>query len=348
MKQVFVLSLLIFSMLRGPLFSSQDMELFSFSEPMRDSKLSHCSPCSETNLKSFTLFGEVLYWFASEENANIWTIFVPEISFPAPSLISESFAIRIVPFDWDLGFRIGADWNIGYGGWDMQFYYTWFRTQGKDAVPEADQRMMFSEFFCANSNADIYRSASTKTDLFYSMFDVDLGCGRRVSKTLSFRPFIGLKGGWINHQFILSGHTTRSTLASEVATNNFYGIGPTGGINTQWVLGRTKKQCFSLFGDLAGAFMWGNWDFSDRYESSISQFLELKMPNSSLGSLMLRSFFGIGWDHTLPNDRFHFAFKVGYEMEFWFNQLRLPTYYNYRLHHDLTLQGGTFDFRLDF
>jgi hypothetical protein len=91
--------------------------------------------------------------------------------------------------------------------------------------------------------------------------------------------------------------------------------------------------------------MWGHWKVTDVYTNSTTKIpVTVDMP--SLGSLMLRGFLGIGWDaHTSRN---RFAIKLGYEMQIWFNQLRIPSLQQLPVHGDLTLQGGTLNARFDF
>ena len=53
---------------------------------------------------------------------------------------------------------------------------------------------------------------------------------------------------------------------------------------------------------------------------------------------MLRYFAGIDWTYEAKAS---VALKVGYEMQYWMNQLRLPLFQQVPVHGDLTLQGGT-------
>ncbi len=84
------------------------------------------------------------------------------------------------------------------------------------------------------------------------------------------------------------------------------------------------------------------------YENTTGAKVSVNMKKSTLGALMLRGFLGIGWDVDFNKDRSHFATQLGYEMQLWVNQLRLPTSQLIQLHGDLTLQGVTFNCRFDF
>ncbi len=90
------------------------------------------------------------------------------------------------------------------------------------------------------------------------------------------------------------------------------------------------------------ATLWGNWTCADVYKSTVPQTYSIKTKNSALGALMFRGFVGIGWDADLRSHKSHFAAKLGFETQFWLNQLRISTLQIQRLHGDLTLQGLTF------
>ncbi|NGX32247.1 MAG: hypothetical protein K1060chlam4_00288, partial [Candidatus Anoxychlamydiales bacterium] len=173
-------------------------------------------------------------------------------------------------------------------------------------------------------------------------------------KGLFLRPFLGVKGGWINQSIhgqyfnltidsVLTNHS-----GSESLKNNFWGIGPLGGINTKWRILNFGSNFFDFFGDFSVATMWGTWSCSDVYKNTASQTSSVNMKNSTLGALMFRGFMGIEWNVNFHANKSHFATKLGYEMQIWLNQLRLATFQLQRLHGDLTLQGLTLNCRLDF
>jgi len=72
------------------------------------------------------------------------------------------------------------------------------------------------------------------------MFDWELGRSYWISKNLSLRPFFGIKGGWINQSIngtyynLIINNVLTNNLGTEHLKNNFWGIGPLGGINTNW------------------------------------------------------------------------------------------------------------------
>lgn len=297
------------------------------------------------------IFADFLFWYASEETSSTWAS--DAIITLNDAGVVDIFNVKSFTFDWDFGFRIGAGYTFSYDRWDTQLYWSWFRTKAGDTRTEGD---ILSQFFGGFINGDIAQSAQLQWKLLYNMFDWELGRSYWISKGLSLRPFVGLKGGWIHQNLQSQWHVTErddsGTIipvnydATENLKNNFWGIGPSGGINTKWKLGPSDAQFFNVFGDFSTAMLWGTWICKDIYTNPTPTTISTNMNNVHLGGLMLRGFMGFGWDVDFLKS--HFNARLGYEMQFWINQLRLPTFQQLRLHGDLTLQGGTFNCRFDF
>lgn len=311
----------------------------------------------ECSSGGWVVSADFLAWYASQEVASIYADVVTRFG-----VIPGSWGAPGFNFKWDYGFRIGAGSNLTYDQWDTTLSWTWFRTDAKHSIPFNPNATVGAEFFGAflsfalenNDVLNTSESLSVRWSLLFNMFDWELGRGFWVSNDLSIRPFLGLKGGWI-HQSIDATYDNLSV--NSVATpnvgiehlkNDFWGIGPSGGINTKWRVRDFGSHFFDLFGDFSAAEMWGTWSCSDVYSTSIPTTSSVNSKNSSLGALMCRGFVGIGWDADFRTKQSHFAAKLGYEMQIWFNQLRIATFQLQRLHNDLTLQGVTFNCRLDY
>jgi hypothetical protein len=297
----------------------------------------------ETTSQNWDLFGEFLVWYASEEPSSIWANDT-SVSIVGLNII-DSVDIAIGKFDWNYGFRVGAGHTMQHDRWDTQFYWSWFRTEAHSTIPTGNH-LVYLEFTGSLLGEDLFEGNGAHLDwsLLYNMVDWELGRACLLSKALTFRPFIGIKGGWID-QNIHAQINLPSSTGVEHIKNLFWGAGPSGGINTKWEMFCISRNSLNLLGDISSAMMWGSWEIKDVYKNSVGEF-PVKVKNSSLGSLMLRGFLGIGWDtHTR---RFGFAAKLGYEMQIWFDQLRIPSVPALPLHNDLTLQGGTFNARFDF
>ncbi len=305
---------------------------------------------------SIDIFACALVWTAKESGTEAWAQKLTE------SNLKTDFDLLAVDFGWDAGFRVGIGYGMRHDQWDTQLYYTWFRTRGHDHVsggPGTIHSSFLGNFYVNNPDGDglsgiAYQKASIDWSIHYNIFDWELGRGFWVSKALSLRPFIGIKGGWID-QSIHSKWQNPDVAAAEFfdtgvenLKNNFWGIGPSAGIDTKWKMLDARNHRLWLFGDLSGAIMYGHWTFSDAYNNDIDQKVKVKLSHLNSGASMVRTWMGLGWDVTFSRGRYQFAAQLGYEMQFWFDQLQYYSFDDGRLVNELTLQGGTLEFRFDF
>lgn len=309
---------------------------------------------------SFAVFADLLIWHAEESGTENWAEVITN------SIGSETCVIRKVNFHWDPGFRIGLGWNTNHDHWDTQLYYTRFYTRGKDhvsSVPGSVYSAYLGNFYVDNpTGAGIkgltYQMASMRWTIDFNILDWELGRNFWISKALSIRPFLGLKGGWI-HQSIHTKWQNPSppappqtfipfTTGKENLKNNFWGVGPSGGIQMNWNLIKHQNHSFALFGDFSGAILYGHWTFGDVYTNDAGQEISVKLSPLNSGATMLRSSMGFGWDTTFSQERYHFTARLGYEMQFWLNQLQYYILDTGRLNNELTLQGGTLEFCFEF
>lgn len=300
------------------------------------------------------IFADALYWHADVGSAD-WafknnnTAAVPE-KIEGPN--------HCLNFKWNWGFRVGLGANMDYDQWDTNVYYTWFKTHNSNAVGTHENQIAHDLIGLGT----VLTQGKINWRIHYSMLDWELGRWFYVSKHLSLRPHIGVKGGWIS-QTVKRRFTKPQFFYKAEAENDFWGVGPCGGLNTTWVLGTVGTHHFSLFGDFAGALMYGHFDVDNEEEfTSIATGLETSefkphKLNRNLVAPMLQTILGFSWDTSYNRDRCHFGLRIGYEFQFWFRQnqmltgeffgpLHSVTYQ--RAHDDLAFQGLTIDFKFDF
>jgi hypothetical protein len=146
----------------------------------------------------------------------------------------------------------------------------------------------------------------------------------------------------------------------------FWGIGPSGGIDTRWYLATFGcGNNISLFGDFSAALMWGRFKVTEQeVEPGFNiagnvNHINITGINTHLIVPMLQAQLGLGWDTSFYDDCFHFALNLGYEIQYWFRQNQmlniLPNlyfsqiYYIYeRQSEDLRFHGLTANLRIDF
>ncbi len=288
--------------------------------------------------RTIDVFADFLYWHPSETVDWAFTLNANENSVHS--------AYKVIEFDWDPGFRVGVGYNMHHDQWDTQFTYTWFQSEAKDHASNG----VTSGFLATRlSLFEPFNKGKIKFNLHYNIFDWDLGRSFFVSKGLAFRPFIGVKAGWI-HQKIHAKWETPAILfsASEDVKNNFRGGGPKGGVEGKWILGDVNRHVFSLMGTFAGAYLWGNWTLRDNFIDVLGTTTSIPMGNRNFGALMFQALMGFGWDFNFDRNRSHFGLKVSYEIQDWLNHFQVFTNTSGTDNFDLILQGLTLDLRFDF
>jgi len=292
---------------------------------------------SKATAATFDVYADALYWQTTETVD--WALVISP-----SSTNSQKVTFETICFHWNPGFRVGVGFTELCDCWDTQFSYTYFRAHATNHTKGDKIR---SNFFGPKlSLVGFFQEANIKTRIDYNIFDWELGRLFYPTPCISFRPMIGLKGGWIDQTLNTSWKKTVDIFnilifpvtATENVTNNFWGIGPQGGVNGRWFF----TEYFSLVGDFAAAFMWGHWSFSDQYVDSLISNIVIKEDDRNFGALMLQGFIGLGFDFPC------FSLKVGYEVQDWFNQYQVFDLGTGGQNQDLLLQGLTAHVRFDF
>lgn len=297
--------------------------------------------CGGCNTSCYEGFVEPLYWMTSE--AADWCRVV------LPSDTDEKVTYHVVDFDWTPGFRIGVGYQMNHDAWDTQFSYTRFHTQANNDA-ESDGPNVESIFFGSKIlNVGKYNTAKLKLNLGYDMIDWDLGRSFCWSEALVLRPYIGIKGGWISQTLDTQWDklvdliiVTVPFTAKEKIQNDFRGVGPKLGISSQWYLRTSARCCFSLIGDFACAYMWGNWSIKGKYHDTFDRTMITLQKNRNFGALMVQGFIGIGCEYSC------YSIKLGYEIQDWFNQYQVYDNDTGGHENDLIFQGLTLDLRKYF
>jgi hypothetical protein len=306
------------------------------------------------------LFADALYWHADVGNAD-WAE-------RSQTLDGDTkYGVHNLDFKWSWGFKAGIGVNMNHDMWDSNLTYTWFHTSNSNSVGLKEEipagATQGAQTFAPSASG--VRSAKHEWNIHFSMFDWELGRWYYVSKMLALRPHLGVKGGWIHQDRktnIVTGSTTDIKQSAHF-DNNFWGVGPSLGLNTLWVLGSAgpaMEHRFSLFGDVAGALMYGHFSnsYSDESEATTPETKnKVTGLNRNLAVPMLQAAMGLSWDTAFNRGRNHFMMKVGYEFQYWFRQNQYPSsqsigkssFDNFaRYSDDLSLQGVTAELRFDF
>lgn len=283
--------------------------------------------------EGFAAFADVLVWRASQEANSTWATFVKETNANTIDLDATN-----VDFDWDLGFRGGALYESA-NTWDAELFWTYFHTKTNSNF-NVGRQIVLPEFFSGFISGNFFFGANMDWRLTMNMVDLKFGHKFTPSKSLTIRPAFGIKGGTI-YQTINCSWLADIYTSTEIVKNNYTGVGPSFTLDTSW----NVYKNFGIFANFSTAFMWGHWKVNDTY-SRPSAVLGLVTPTTittslnttQLGTMMFDYILGLEWTYT---GRSIVNVQIGYEMQFWANQLRIPTFQQLPVSGDLTLQGAT-------
>lgn len=285
---------------------------------------------------------DLLVWQASQEANSTWATFVKETNAKTIDLDATN-----IGFDHNLGFRGGFLYEPKtqqpWGNWDTEFLWTYFYTSTTNNF-NIGRQIVLPEFFSGFVSGNIFFGADINWRISMNMFDLKFGHTFKPTKSFTIRPAFGIKGGTIyqsiNCQWLADIYTSHETVK-----NDFVGVGPSFTVDTNWNI---YKRC-GLFANLSTAFMYGRWRINDTYIRPnalgvTATTITTKLDTTQLGTMMFDYILGVEWRYA---GRSNFVIQIGYEMQVWINQLRIPTFQQLPVSGDLTLQGGTCRIRIE-
>lgn len=279
-------------------------------------------------------FLDLLAWKAAESNTS-WATTV------APITNTSQVTPSSINFNTRLGMKAGFLYAPENNFWDTKFYWTYFPTNASQSIAVGNQ-IVSSLFFSGSYfiSGDIFFGGSANWQLVMNTLDLEINHHFKPTPALTLSPKIGVKAASINQDIRLTWDAIVYT-STERMTSNFSGIGPSFGVEGKWGIFRH----FNVVGDISTALMYGNWNIKDSYNRRLS-FLGLIPPQSiitnlnqsKLGTLMMDYYLGLEWTHQ---GRSRVTVKLGYEMQYWANQVRLISIQQLPTLGDLTIQGAS-------
>ncbi len=272
---------------------------------------------------------------------------------------------KTIHSNWNVGFRVGLGYNLPHDGWDISLSWLRINNNGSKHLNSHSNHNIFPSNTAPNDllvGSNPCTKANSHWRLHLNQLDFDLGREFFVSKWLTLRPHFGVRTDWVRQKWNSKFRNFNNRLSSSQVKveyrDNWWGMGPEVGLDTQWGLG----QGWSLFGDITGAIVYGFHDIDYETKDSPAQF-----NTSSSGKLTdlddvyrishptLDLMLGLRYDHMFCNDRFHLGLQVGWEHHVYFGQNQFPVFVDdvqigkyVSNQGDLTYQGWTIGVRLDF
>lgn len=233
---------------------------------------------------------------------------------------------KSIRYNWNWGWRAAMGYNLPHDGWDIRFGWAWFKAHGKRVVRQDDGGVYPTENSpdgSLASPASTFRSisASGHASAIFNIADLDMGREFFVSKWLTLRPFVGIRGMWMNNNYkarYKGGSALGFSSIRDKLTNRFRGYGLHGGLDTQWGLG----SGWSVFGDLAFSLLYGmqRTKANEAVFSGAGTVNRLKDNDRWQALRAITDFaLGIRWDKLFSNDRYRMRLQLGWENHMFFD-----------------------------
>ncbi len=256
-------------------------------------------------------------------------------------------------YHWEPGVRLGIGLNTPHDGWDLHAHWTYFHSKAQGHT-HAGNDVLYPTLAkpspVINSSPGVPSSARSKLTFNLNMIDLELGREFFVSKWLTLRPFIGPQTTWIYQDLNVRYKGYEEGNYRVNIANDYWGIGLRPGLNSQWGLG-----CgFSIFGNTALSLLYGFFEVDQKQGTATTTYVDNKH-STRVGRAIAEIQLGLRWERMFADDRCHFSVQAGWENLMFFGQNQFD-----RLIHpvnsgivianqgDLTIQGYTLSFRLDF
>lgn len=311
------------------------------------------NPFALVNDDHFAVTADMLFWTARQEDLSF------AIKNKGSTTSINHAKIEELDFNWNFGFRLGLDYKLPeHDQWDLFTRYTYFHGTASESVqapqaPETGAIFPIWSFPQATSVFADHAEANWFCNL--NMADFELGRNCFTSTWLSIRPFLSVRAVVLQQRFHVTykGGTQAPGDRDKVKMiNNTWGVGLRMGFNSLWGLGKG----FSIYADGAGSLLSGRYTIHQSEHLVVADVTLFRLRDAQSNVFPIAEVaLGLQWDHIFPNNRWHMGVKVGWEMNYFFNQNRIIRFLSssnpgaiFRNDGDLSFNGVTFGLRFDF
>ncbi len=309
-------------------------------------------------VSTLTPFAELLTLKLTEGSAENWA---QEITPLGSGSLAGTARLVDAPFGWNAGVRAGVDRAWPEEGTGFRLAYTYFGTQAANHAAGEVYSAFLGNFFADNPDGTgfgpKYRRAEVDWDVQFHTIDLEFQRTFLISPALTLRPFVGVKSAIIRQHIDSRWHSPIDSpshdylfgSATETLRQDFWGIGPSIGVDALIPLSVTPTHSLQAYFTPSAALMYGNWNFSEVYQTDGPTSTTILTPSTIAihsdpvhgAATMLRLAVGMEWEQ--PGQRVTTRVRLGYEAQVWLNQMQFYSYNMGRLNNLMSLQGGVLE-----
>ena len=309
---------------------------------------------------------------------------------PASSYQTFKEHLYIPDFSWSPGFKVDFSFRLPRDNWDLDSRWTFYHgdctnlkkhfgsqieATGVGIVPL--WHYPFIEFSSPTSAPLRFMKASGNWRLYFNSLDLNLGREFTPMSSLIFRMNLGAKGSWLRQLYhaeygdgtIIVGTIRRPPaqhfryISSQMAFKSYsWGLGPRGGLESKWKIGRGFSLAAGAAMSLLSSFFDLRTNFSDRLHNiddnnkPVNNDLLLKEHTWEL-TPVFEGNLGLDWGTCFgrKENPFYLGMTFAYEVQYWWSQNHLQRNYAFQapgnmwdMRGDLQMHGLTASIRSDF
>jgi hypothetical protein len=276
------------------------------------------------------VFIDALTWRVTETND--W-VYINSLTTP-----NQTLDYKGLEFNYNTGIRVGGFYEKNNN--DVLLAYTHFYTTTHDSASGNLQPSFIGSVTAKPSHAYLYSSGQVNQKINYNIIDIDLGHKFQTTDVITLHPYLGIIGGWIDQT--IQAQYQGSTSSNEELKNNFKGLGPKLGIDTDVQLFDYRNMRPQLFASFATSYLLGSWNLSDSTTVIPSHNINVTGSNPRMGAITLQGAIGFKLDYK------QLQLKLAYEINDWRDQCQFFDNDTGAHNNDLILQGLTLGINYSF
>jgi len=271
----------------------------------------------------FYLYGSLIYWLPIEDGLELGLV-----DSRAPGGVSTpNLGGKIVnmDFDYEVGFKAGIGMDLHHDNWTADVTFTRLHTEQHSHFASDNATNFLIPFWLDPNNTGQALKGEGKWHLDFNMFDFSIGRPFYQGTHLTMRPFLGVRGGWINqkhnaHYDIFQAGASPLMDRKVDASSDSWLAGLRAGVNSEWLLGIG----FRLFGNMAASLCYTHFTSHLHEDSVLTAINDVTLLSVDGKKRAVRANaeagIGMGWGGYFNNEKCHFDLGAAYDFNIFWNQ----------------------------
>lgn len=216
-------------------------------------------------------------------------------------------------WDWNYGVRVGFSFLLDHDAWCINAEWTYIRIKEDSDSHLISGAGVFLPFFLPPSltlSGSNHLDVSQRWTGNYNSINIALGKPYHISRYVIFSPFFGIRATWVEQHKTsrYSGAFSTGSDLEEKGKNDFWGIGATAGVLSEWLLGAG----WQLFGNLGASLLYSHFDVDQEVYAGGDVYTSIERDfYSNVPTMDIQM--GIRWNYKFGKDQYRFGLKAAYE-----------------------------------